>query len=52
MSVKKDLCLFLKEQLEGVKEQIKIRDYSEDNIDEQAILWNLYNKISYLLREI
>ncbi len=44
MAKKKDLSIFLKGQLEQVKEQIKSRNYDSD-IDEQMILWDLYQII-------
>ena len=41
---KDDLFLFLEEQLERIKGQIKSRNYGSD-LAEQVVLWDLYTEI-------
>jgi len=50
MPKENDLLLFLKEQLEHVKNRIKGRNYSSD-LDEQVVLWDLYELILNNIRE-
>ena len=54
MTKKNDLFLFLKKQLEQIKEQIKSRSYNKEDLAEQVVLWDLYteifNKIFYRMK--
>ena len=45
MTKKNDLFLFLKKQLEQIKEQIKSRSYNKEDLAEQVVLWDLYTEI-------
>jgi len=48
---KEDLSLFLEEQLKKVEEHISERNYGSD-LDEQILLWKLYEVIQFSLEGI
>lgn len=48
---KADLLLFLIEQREQIKKQIKCRNYDSD-LDELIILWKLYEIASKSIRDL